>query len=184
MSAGHRKAPPPLLEQLREDLAAHRGDWTRPGFRAVAVHRFGRWRRRFTHRWQRAPFALLYRLLYLHCRNVYGIEIPESAYLGRRVIVEHQHGIVVHGSSVIGDDCILRQGVTLGNRSLEHPADAPILGRRVNIGAGAKILGRVRIGDDASIGANAVVLHDVPPRTTVIGIPARPCRDSTPEPGA
>ena len=75
---------------------------------------------------------------------------------------------------VIGDDCVLRQGVTLGNRYLDRPGDAPVLGRRVNVGAGAKLLGPVQIGDDAVIGANAVVLHDVPAGATVVGIPAVP----------
>jgi serine O-acetyltransferase len=93
--------------------------------------------------------------------------------LGRGVIIEHQGGIVIHGSCEIGDNCIIRQGVTLGNRSLERPFDAPKLGCRVNVGAGAKILGSVRVGDDARIGANAVVLRDVPRGGLAVGVPAR-----------
>jgi serine O-acetyltransferase len=100
-------------------------------------------------------------------------ELPYSAQLGRRVIVEHQSDIVVHGDCVIGDDCILRQGNTLGLRYLDRLFDAPTLGDRVNVGAGAKIFGAVKIGSDVNIGANAVVLCDIPDGATAVGIPAR-----------
>ncbi len=161
-----------MLRTLREDLRAHGGDTSLPGFRAVAVHRFGAWRLGVKPMLLRAPFSLLYRALYRRVRNVYGIELPYTVVLGRRVVFEHQGDIVVHGRAEIGDECIIRQGVTIGNRSLERPDDAPTLGRRVNVGAGAKILGHVRIGDDAQVGANAVVLRDVPPGAIAVGIPA------------
>ena len=83
----------------------------------------------------RAPLSVVYRWLFRRCRNRYGIELPYSVRLGRRVVIEHQGAIVIHGSCVIGDDCILRQGVTLGNRHLDRPLEAPILGQRVNVGA-------------------------------------------------
>nr|WP_320010667.1 hypothetical protein [uncultured Desulfobulbus sp.] len=111
-------------------------------------------------------------MLFRFVRNVYGIELPYSVKLGRRVIFEHQHGIVVHGATVIGDDCIIRQGVTIGNRALDKPNEAATIGQGVNIGAGAKILGNITIGQGASIGANAVVLRDVPPMATAVGNPA------------
>lgn len=158
---------------VREDWVAHGRDWTQPGFRAVAVHRFGVWRMTIHPKLLRAPLSLLYRMLYRHVRNVYGIELPYTVQLGRRVVIEHQNGIVIHGQSIIGDESILRQGVTLGNRYLERPLDAPRLGKRVNVGAGAVILGAVTLGDDAQIGANAVVLEDVPAGATAVGIPAR-----------
>ena len=161
-----------LWQQWRFDWRAHECDWTRPGFRAVAVHRFGVWRMKLKPKILRAPFSLLYRMLYRHVRNVYGIDLPYSVKLGQRVVIEHSSGIIIHGSAEIGDECILRQGVTLGNRYLEKPFDAPRLGKRVNVGAGAKILGAVQIGDDAQIGANAVVLRDVPAGATAVGIPA------------
>jgi serine O-acetyltransferase len=170
---------PGLWALLREDYAAHGRDWTRPGFRAVAAHRFGVWRMGIRPKLLRAPFSLLYRWMFRKARNRYGIELPYSARLGRRVVIEHQSAIVVHGNAVIGDDSILRQGVTLGNKSLDRPHDAPTLGKRVNVGAGAKILGAVTIGDDATIGANAVVLADVPPGALAVGIPARVVRVST-----
>lgn len=121
----------------------------------------------------RAPLSVAYRALYRRMRNVYGIELPYSAHIGRRVVFEHQHGIVVHGNAVIGDDCVVRQGATLGIRSVDRRDDAPILGRAVEIGAGAKILGRVFVGDRASVGANAVVLDDVPAGALAVGVPAR-----------
>ena len=121
----------------------------------------------------RAPLSMLYRCLYRRVRNVYGIELPYTTLLGRRVVIEHQSAIVIHGHCRIGDDCIIRQGVTLGNRSLDRPLDAPHLGVGVNVGAGAKILGAVTIGDSAAIGANAVVLEDVPEGAMAVGIPAR-----------
>lgn len=170
---GETDRAPGLWRTWAEDLRAHRGDWSRPGFRAIAIYRFGRWQMQLRPKLVRAPLGLVYRWLFRRCRNRYGIELPSSAALGRRVVIEHQGAIVVHGNSVIGDDCVIRQGVTLGNRHPDRPLDAPKLGQRVNVGAGAKILGAVTIGDDASIGANAVVLSDVLPGTSVVGIPAR-----------
>lgn len=162
-----------LWAQIKEDWIAHGKDWTKPGFRAIAVYRFGVWRMGIKPKLLRAPFSLLYRSLFRHVRNVYGIELPYSAQLGRRVIIEHQSCIVIHGSCTIGDDSIVRQGVTIGNRYIEQPLDAPQIGARVSIGAGAKLLGKIKIGDDVTIGANSVVLKDVPSGKTAVGIPAK-----------
>jgi serine O-acetyltransferase len=162
-----------LLAQIREDWQMHERDWTRPGFQALAVHRFGNWRMGIEPKLLRAPLSALYRFLYRAVRNGYGIELPYSARVGRRVVIEHQSDIVVHGLTEIGDDCIIRQGVTLGIRTLNDLGAAPRLGRGVNIGAGAKILGAINIGDGAQIGANAVVLTDVPANHLAVGVPAR-----------
>lgn len=162
-----------LWEQIKEDWITHGRDWTKPGFQAVVVQRFGVWRMQIKSLIFRAPLSFFYRMFYRKIRNTYGIELPYTVLLGRRVIVEHQHGIVIHGNSVIGDDCIIRQGVTIGNRYLDQPFEAPKLGKRVNIGAGAKILGNVTIGNDVCIGANAVVISDIPSGQTVVGIPAK-----------
>jgi serine acetyltransferase len=162
-----------MLRQIREDLHTHHGDWTSPGFRTVAVHRFGNWRMGLRPFVLRCAFSFFYRILYRRCRNVYGIELPYTVKLGRWVTFEHQGCVVIHGNAEIGDGCIIRQGVTIGNRSLDKPLEAPRLGKEVNVGAGAKILGGVSIGDGATIGANAVVVKDVPPGATVVGIPAR-----------
>jgi len=162
-----------LWQQIKEDWHVHARDWTKPGFRAVAVQRFGVWRMTIQPKLLRAPFSILYRALYRHVRNVYGIDLPYTVKLGRRVVIEYQGAIVIHGDSCIGDDCIIRQGVTLGNRHLERRFEAPKLGARVNVGAGAKILGNLTIGDDVNIAANAVVLSDIPSGQTAVGIPAK-----------
>lgn len=162
-----------LLRLVAEDYRTHGSDWTLPGFRAVAVHRFGVWRMSVRSRWLRAPLSILYRSCFRHCRNVYGIELPYSVHLGRRVRVEHQGGIVVHGASRIADGCILRQNCTLGIRSMDGLQDAPTLMSDVNVGAGAVILGKITIGTGAAIGANAVVLADVPAGAVAVGVPAR-----------
>lgn len=158
-----------LWQLWREDYKVHGCDLSLPGFRAVAAHRFGVWRLSVRPRFVRAPLTIIYRRMFRRHRNRYGIEIPHSAVLGRRVRVEHQGGIVVHGMAVIGDDVILRQGVTIGNRHLDRPDEAPVIGSRVNIGSGAAILGAITIGDDVSIGSNAVVIDNVPSGSVVVG---------------
>ena len=162
-----------LCAQIAEDYAAHGCEWTKPGFRSVAVHRFGVWRMTIRSKILRAPFSILYRWAYRHCRNVYGIELPFTVELGRRVVIEHQGGIVVHGRSRIGDDCIIRQNCTLGIRRITDLDDAPTLEAGVSVGAGAVILGAVTLGRGCAVGANAVVLSDVPPGALAIGVPAR-----------
>ena len=162
-----------LWQQIKEDWIAHGGDWTKPGFRAVAVQRFGVWRMQVQPILLRAPLSIIYRSLYRKIRNTYGIDLPYTVKLGRRVVIEHQGAIIIHGYCTIGDDCVLRQGVTLGNRYLDKPLEAPRLGDRVNVGAGAKILGGITLSDDVNIGANAVVLSDVPAGKTAVGIPAK-----------
>ncbi len=162
-----------LLAQIAEDYRAHGGDWTKPGFRALAVHRFGVWRITVRSKLLRAPLSILYRIAFRRCRNVYGIELPYSAVIGRNVVIEHQGGIVVHGRTVIGDRCIIRQNCTFGIRDMSDLDAAPILGIGVDVGAGAVVLGRIRLGDGAVVGANAVVLADVPAGALAVGVPAR-----------
>jgi serine O-acetyltransferase len=164
---------PRFWELVKEDYNAHGRDWTKPGFRTMFAYRFGVWRMGVRNKFLRAPLSVLYRFMFRHCRNRYGIELPYSAKVGRRVVIEHQGAIVVHGNCEIGDGSIIRQGCTLGNKTLDRPLDAPKLGRFVNVGAGAKILGTVTIGDGATVGANAVVVRDVPPGATAVGIPAQ-----------
>jgi serine O-acetyltransferase len=162
---------PSLLALIAEDWRANGRDWTRPGFRTLAVHRFGVWRMGVRQP-LRAPLSTLYRWAFRRCRNRYGIELPYSVSVGRHVVIEHQGGIVVHGATVIGDRCIIRQNCTLGIRRMDALADAPILGAGVELGAGSVILGRVHLGDGAQIGANAVVLNDVPAGALALGVPA------------
>lgn len=164
---------PSLIELIREDYRSNGCDWHRPGFRAIAVYRFGVWRMSVRNPAIRFVLSKIYRFLERRCSHVYGIEIPFATKIGRRLTIEHQHGIVIHGASVIGNDCVIRQGVTLGIRDEAAPFAAPQLGDRVSVGAGAKILGEVKIHDGAKIGANAVVLSDVPKDASAVGIPAR-----------
>jgi len=162
-----------LLKQIKADWINHGKDWTKPGFRALAYHRFGNWRMTVTPKILRAPLSIIYRFLYRRARNLYGIELPYSAKIGQGVVIEHQHGIVVHGNAIIGDYCTIRQGVTIGNRYIDRPTEAPVIGNNVNIGAGAKLLGNITIGDNANVGANSVVINDVPVDALVVGIPAQ-----------
>ena len=156
-----------------EDLKVAREGLLSLGFWALQVYRFGHLRYRFTTKLVRYPIALLHLMLSKIAEIICGVTIGVSANIGKRLIIEHSGAIVIHGNSVIGDDCIIRQGVTIGNKRLDDPFGAPVLGNRVNVGAGAKILGRVHIGNDVEIGANAVVICDVPDGAIAVGIPAR-----------
>lgn len=158
-----------MLARVREDHRVHGG--LCPGFWALLVHRFGAWRYTVRPRWLRAPFYLLYRVAFTTVQMLTGIEIPCEARIGRRCRIEHHSGIIVNGTAVLGDDVVLRNGVTIGVRRTDAPG-SPVIGDRVDIGAGAKLLGAIRIGDDVVIGANAVVLTDVPSGAVAVGVPA------------
>lgn len=165
-----------LWQHIKSDWQAHGCSSYRAGFRTLLVYRFGNWRMGIKSKIIRAPLSVIYRVCERHVRFKYGIELPYSVKLGDRVVFEHQHGIVIHGHCEIGDDCIIRQGVTMGNKVPDFPFDAPKIGNNVSIGAGAKILGAVEIGDNATIGANAVVINDVGEGETVVGVPAKAIR--------
>ena len=139
----------------------------------LAVHRFGNWRMGVEPKILRAPLSILYRYMFRRVRNKYGIELEYCVRVGRRVMIHHQSGIVINGYCEIGDDCVIRQNVTMGIRSVRDRTGAPRLGNGVDIGAGAVILGDISIGDGAQIGANAVVLTDVPAGAVAVGVPAR-----------
>ncbi len=115
-------------------------------------------------------------------RFLTGIEIHPAARIGRRLVIDHGDGVVIGETAEVGDDVTLYHQVTLGGISLAQTKRHPTIGNGVIIGAGAKVLGPFKIGDGARIGANAVVLKEVPPGTTVIGIPARPVEKSRPAP--
>jgi serine O-acetyltransferase len=165
-------APPGLWAQWREDWVAHGRAWTKPGFHAVALHRFGVWARSLP-RPLRLLLIALYGAGFVWVRNIYGIELYHTTSVGRRVVIGHQGGIVIHPSAVIGDDCIIRQNVTIGAATVERVREAPRLGARVEVGAGAVVIGRITVGDDARIGPNAVVMTSVPPGATAFAAPAR-----------
>jgi serine O-acetyltransferase len=102
---------------------------------------------------------------------VTGIELPCEVEIGRRFVIDHFGGIVISGYAKFGDDCRIRNGVVVGLARVDDPC-APVIGDRVDIGAGAKVLGRIRIGNDVLIGANAVVTIDVPDNCIAVGVPA------------
>lgn len=166
-----------FLQDLVEDLdaARHRDPAARsrlevalgyPGVHAVWVYRLA-------HRmWQRPGLRLPARLLSQLARSATGIEIHPGAHLGRRLFIDHGMGVVIGETAVVGDDVVLFHGSTLGGKSMRRGKRHPTLGDRVVVGAGAKILGPVWIGDGAQIGANAVVVKDVPAEATAVGVPA------------
>lgn len=167
-----------MLARLREDIAvvferdpAARTTWEvltcYPGLHALV------WHRSVAHPLWRAGFKWLARWLAHWGRWGTGIEIHPGAAIGRRVFIDHGMGIVIGETAVIGDDCTLYHGVTLGGTSWNKGKRHPTLGRGVVIGAGAKVLGPIEIGAGAKIGCNAVVVREVPPGATAVGIPAR-----------
>lgn len=108
---------------------------------------------------------------YLFISIIFGVSIPRNCTIGRGLIIYHYSGIVINASVVIGENCVIRQGVTIGNKNFEN--DVPVLGDNVDIGAGAVIIGKIKIGNNVKIGANAVVLKDVPDNHIAVGNPAR-----------
>lgn len=160
-----------LLRLLLEDFRTHDRKVLEQGFWAVAVHRFGNWRMGLP-RWIRPPLTVLYRFLDRWVEWTCGISLPYTTKLGRRVRIWHHGGIILRARS-IGDDVHIRQNTTLGIVRRGREQDIPVIGDRVDIGCGACILGAVEVGSDSVIGANAVVLADVPPRSVAVGAPAR-----------
>jgi len=175
MSTNNTNQDPPAERRssFLDDLHVAQEGLLSLGFWALQVYRLGHLRYRFQSKLIRIPLGVVHLILAKLAEILSGITIGVSAKIGRRLVIEHSGGIVVHGNAELGDDCIIRQGVTIGNRRLDDPFGAPVLGNRVNVGAGAKILGRIVIGDDAEIGANAVVICDVPAGAIRVGIPAR-----------
>ena len=161
-----------MFENIRQDWRAHDRSWNRHGFWVLVIYRFGRWRYTIRPRLLRMPFSFLYELGKFFSVSCLGAELPAEVVLGRRFVIEHVGAIVISGDAVFGDDCVIRNGVTVGLRH-KGVRGSPIVGDRVDIGAGAKLLGPIRIGNDSAIGANAVVLCDVPANSVAVGIPAR-----------
>lgn len=160
-----------MFENIRQDWRAHDCNWTRHGFWALVIYRFGRWRYGISSRPLRVPFSFAYKVLKFGADALLGIEIPCEAVIGKGFTIEHTGAIVISGDAVFGDDCVVRQGVTVGLRN-RNRRGSPKIGNRVDIGAGAKLLGDITIGDDVAIGANAVVLCDVPSGSIAVGVPA------------
>ncbi len=139
---------------------------TYPGFHAVLIHRASHWLWLKGIHWPARYLSFLGRWLT-------GIEIHPGAQIGRRFFIDHGMGVVIGETATIGDDCTLYHGVTLGGTSWQKGKRHPTLGRGVIIGAGAKVLGPISLGEGAKVGSNAVVVKDVPAGATAVGIPAR-----------
>jgi len=166
-----------MFKKIKQDIAvvfdrdpAARTYWevltTYPGLHALMIHRLSHWL------W-RKRFYWLARFISHLARWMTGIEIHPGASIGERVFIDHGMGVVIGETAVIGDDCTLYHGVTLGGTSWNKGKRHPSLAARVVVGAGAKILGPIHIGAGAKIGSNAVVVKDVPDGATAVGIPAR-----------
>lgn len=161
-----------MFKNLREDWATYDRDWQRQGMWVMVAYRFGRWRYTVRPRFLRMPLSFLYKLLKLLSQILTGIDLPCEVTIGKRFLIEHFGDIIISGDTVFGDDVVIRNGVTVGLRRTNERG-APVIGNRVDIGTGAKILGSITIGDDVIIGANAVVIKDVPPNSLAVGVPAR-----------
>jgi serine O-acetyltransferase len=178
---------PNMFEHLREELTsiherdpAARSTWEvltcYPGVHAIAIHRVAHavWRRHWY--WLGRYISQIGRFLT-------GIEIHPAAEIGRRVFIDHGMGVVIGETAVVGDDCTIYQGVTLGGTSLYRGTKRhPTLGKGVVVGAGAKVLGGFEVGEGARIGSNAVVVKPVPAGATAVGNPAHILGSSAPDP--
>jgi serine O-acetyltransferase len=140
--------------------------WCYPGVHALLFHRTAHWL--WTHRW-----LLLGRFVSHVGRFLTGIEIHPGARIGPGLFIDHGMGVVIGETTEVGANCTLYQGVTLGGTSLKKEKRHPTLGHHIVVGAGAKILGAITIGDHSKIGAGSVVVTEVPPHSTVVGIPGR-----------
>ena len=140
-----------------------------PGVHAIIFHRVSHWL--YCHK-----LFFLARLNSQVARHLTGIEIHPGAKIGRRFVIDHGMGIVIGETTEIGDDCLIYHGVTLGGTGKDHGKRHPTLGNNVMVSAGAKVLGPFKVGDGARIAANAVVLTEIPPEATAVGVPARVVR--------
>lgn len=177
-AAEHRVDPSaattgPLWSLLREDFEHHYRSLVHPGLHALWVHRLGHWGL-FQPVTVRRAVKVVHRLVNrLLIQNVYGAEIADDAFIGRRVVIAHQQGVQLPSYSVVGDDSVVRHNVTLGLAGTEVREDVPAVGRGVELGTGATLIGRIEVGDHAKIGPHALVMADVPAGATAFSPPAR-----------
>lgn len=139
---------------------------TYPGVHAL-------WAHRLSNRFWVNGFKMIARLIQEFARLITGVDIHPAATIGRRLFIDHATGVVIGETAVVGEDCLIFHGVTLGGQSMNKGKRHPTLGNEVMVGAGAKVLGAINIGDGAKIGANAVVVKDVPPGRIALGVPAK-----------
>lgn len=162
-----------LFELIKEDWDTHFKDWKQCGFRAMAVYHFGVWASSLHNKILRFIAMRIYWFFYRWVRNYYGIELLYTTKIGRRFLIGHQGGIVIHPDASFGDDCLIRQGVTVGDVGRGSDGSAPQMGDEVHVGAGAVIMGNIKVGNYVNIGPNAVIMANVPDGATAFGNPAR-----------
>jgi serine O-acetyltransferase len=172
-----------MFEHIRADLRNYRGNWGAQGFWVMVVYRFGRWRYTVRPQLLRKLLSGIYRFAFKLVQVLTGIELPCEAVVGQGFVIDHFGSVVVSGYARFGDNCRIRTGVVVGLRRVSEPS-APVIGDNVDIGAGAKLLGGIRIGSNVVIGANAVVLHDVPDDHVAFGVPATVRPRKAPVPAA
>lgn len=158
------------IDAIRERDPAARSDFEvvalYQGLKAVRSHRKAHW-------FYKHNMLFLARWISQRNRKKTGIEIHPGAKIGKGLLIDHGMGVVIGETTEIGDNCTIYQGVTLGGTGKDKGKRHPTLGNNVLVGAGAKVLGPIKIGDNAKIAANAVVLQEVPPNSTAVGVPAR-----------
>ena len=166
-----------MFRQLREDIACvkSRDPAARsaleifllyPGLKAIRLHRLANW-------FYRHNMFFMARWISQRASKKTGVEIHPAVKIGKRFFIDHGTGVVIGETAVIGDDVTIYQGVTLGGTGKDTGKRHPTIGNNVMIGAGAKVLGPLEIGDNSRIAAGAVVLHDIPQNSTAVGVPAR-----------
>lgn len=171
-----------MLDRLKEDLmCVKRNDPAArssfeimllyPGFKAIRMHRKAHWF--YCHK-----MYFIARLISQRCVRKTNIEIHPGAQIGRRFFIDHGTGVVIGETAVIGDDCTIYQGVTLGGTGKDKGKRHPTLGNNVMVGAGAKVLGPFKVGDNSNIAAGSVVLSEIPENSTAVGTPARVVRQN------
>ena len=166
-----------MFERLREDINSYKANdpaatstlqilFLYPGFKAIRMHRKANF-------FYRHKFLFLARWISQRAAKKTNIEIHPAAKIGRRVVIDHGTGVVIGETAVVGDDVVIYQGVTLGGTGKDKGKRHPTIGNNVMIGAGAKVLGPFKVGDNSKIAAGAVVLSEIPENSTAVGIPAR-----------
>ena len=166
-----------MFDRIREDVACvkERDPAARsffeiyflyPGLRAIRMHRVANW-------FYRHKFFFMARFVSQRAVRKTGIEIHPAATIGRRFFIDHGTGVVIGETTIIGDDVTIYQGVTLGGTGKDTGKRHPTIGNNVVIGSGAKVLGPFKVGDNSKIAAGAVVLEEIPPNSTAVGVPAR-----------
>lgn len=171
-----------MFDRIREDIRAvkERDPAARssieifllyPGMRAIRMYRRAHW-------FYKHNMKFIARWISQRCAKKTGIEIHPGATIGRRLVIDHGHGIVIGETTEIGDDVLIYQGVTLGGTGKDVGKRHPTIGNNVMISSGAKVLGPFKVGDNSRIAAGAVVLEEVPPNSTVVGVPAKVVRQN------